>query len=992
MPHYHHPSSHHRGSRPSRSLPVRILKAVWHFLTRPFRIIYRLLKGKRTRKEMLKLITLSFLSFLAFCVLAGFGTIAYFSRDLPDPEKLIDRHVAQSTKIYDRTGEHLLYEISTDQKRTIIRMEDLPPFVPQAVIALEDKTFYEHSGFNFRRLVKAVLYKMVGRSGPGASTLTSQLVKNAILSPEKTIGRKLREMILVFQIERKFSKDEILQLYLNEIPYGGTAYGIEAASNLYFGISAKDLNLAQAALLAAIIQRPSYFKPTGTNVDKLLQRKDVTLRLMAEQGYITEEEREAAAAIQLTFKERREDITAPHFVFYVREQLEEKYGVHLVNQGGLIVKTTLDLDKQNAADEIIKSRVEANKQFNASNAALVSLDVKTGEILAMVGSIDYFNDDVDGQVNVVTRPRQPGSSFKPIVYTLAWQRGYTPSTVLFDVEADFPGSGQVYHPKNYDLKEHGPVSLRKALQGSLNVPAVKLLYLLGVSNVLDFATDLGYTTLGDRSRFGLSLVLGGGEVTLLDHTAAYATFAAEGNYHEPLAILEVKTTDGHVLDTFTPKERRVLDSNIANITSNVLSDNAARAYAFGLNNGLTLPDRQAAAKTGTTNDYRDAWTMGYTPQYATGVWVGNNDFSEMKRGGGSSLAAPIWQAYMRKAHEGVPAQSFTAAKIPVPDKAVLSGISFGVTQVTVDKASGKLATDLTPSSFREERLYVDAHDILHYVDKRNPTGPAPANPEANDPQYKVWEATVQAWIAKRVENNEPIFDLKDQTFPEGIQIVQGLPPSDADDLHVPGNQPRLSIISPIANASLSQRSIMATVDANAPRGIARVEFYIDDILLGTDSSYPYEVNASLKSLSNGFYFLKAIAYDDIDNTAQENLRFQLQSNESFVDMSWVEPENRSQIEKPSTPLTLKFRIESPERLNQITFFAEFTNTHEETLIEAIIGSQTGIISTQWQPTKAGTYRLYPKISLEGSGVLTGPSLTIQIAEPATPPTTATPTP
>lgn len=991
MPHIHHPGHHHTHRR-QRPLPVRIITAVWRFITRPFRIVYRLLKGKRTRKEMIKLGVLGSLSALALVLLIGFGTIAYFSRGLPDPEKLIDRHVAQSTKIYDRTGENLLYEISSDQKRTIILIDELPKYVPQAVIALEDRTFYEHSGFNFQRLVKAVLYKIAGLKGPGASTLTSQLVKNAILSPEQTLTRKLREMIMVFQIERKFNKDQILQLYLNEIPYGSTAYGIEAASNLYFGISAKDLNLSQAALLAAIIQRPTYFSPHGSRVDELLARKDVTLRLMQEQGYITEEEREAASTVELTFKERREDITAPHFVFYVRDQLVQKYGEHLVNQGGLVVKTTLDLEKQKAAEEVIEARIEPNKQFNASNAALVSLDVKTGEIMAMVGSVDYFNDEIDGQVNVVTRPRQPGSSFKPIVYTLAWQRGYTPSTVLFDVEADFPGNGQVYHPKNYDLKEHGPVSLRKALQGSLNIPAVKLLYLLGVSNVLNFAEDLGYKTFADRSRFGLSLVLGGGEVTLLDHTAAYATLAGDGNYREPYALLEVKTTDGHVLDTFGMKERRVIDSNIARITTNVLSDNAARAYVFGLNSGLTLPDRVAAAKTGTTNDYRDAWTMGYTANYATGVWVGNNDFSEMKRGGGSSLAAPIWQAYMRKAHEGVPAESFPAPKINVPDKAVLSGVSFGVKQVTVDKASGKLATDLTPLAFREERLYVDAHDILHYVDKRNPTGPAPANPEANDPQYKVWEAAVQAWITKRVEANEPIFDVKEQQLPEGLQIVQGLPPTEADDLHVSGNQPNLSIITPANDTALSQRSIQATVDANAPRGISRVEFYIDNILLGTDSSSPYELNASLKSFSNGFYFLKAVAYDDIDNAREGTVRIQLQSNETFIDMSWLEPANRSQLELSADPVTLKFRITSADQVNQVTFFSEHINTREEILLEAIISPSAGVLETKWKPSKPGFYRLYPRISLAGTGVVTGPSLNIEVKEPPKPDPAAPTTP
>lgn len=979
MPHPHHISHYHspkhRGSKISR-----FFRAFWRIISRPFRIVWRLLKGRRTNKEMAKLM------FLSGAILAGagalflLGAIAFFSRDLPDPEKLIDRTVAQSTKIYDRTGEHLLYEISGEQKRTVVQVEELPPYIAQAVIALEDRTFYEHSGFNYQRLAKAILYKLIGQSGPGASTLTSQLVKNAILSPEKTLTRKFREWILVFQIERKFSKEQILQMYLNEIPYGSTAYGVEAASNLYFGKSAKDVTLAEAALLAAIIQRPSYFSPYGSHVDALLARKDVTLRLMQEQGFITEEQKQEAQAQELVFKERRENIDAPHFVFYVRDLLEEKYGSNLVNRGGLVVRTTLDYDKQKIAEEVVEGRVEFNKGFNASNAALVSLDTNTGEILAMVGSIDYFNDEIDGQVNVALRPRQPGSSFKPIVYTLAWQRGYTPSTIIFDVNTDFPGTGKVYQPKNYDLKERGPMSLRNSLQGSLNIPAVKLLYLLGVNSVLDFAEQLGYTTFGERSRFGLSLVLGGGEVTLLEHTAAYATLATDGMYREPMALLEVKTNDGQVLDEFKPKEKRVIDENTARITSNVLSDNEARAYVFGTRSGLTLPGRPAAAKTGTTNDYRDAWTMGYVPSMATGVWVGNNDFSEMKRGGGSSLAAPIWNGYMTRALEGVPAQAFAQPQIPVPDKPILSGQGFGVQQVTIDKASGKLATDLTPPSFREEKLFIDAHDILHYVDRRNPTGPAPADPAAADSQYVVWETAVQNWIAARIAANEPIFTKENVQYPEGIELEQGVPPTEFDDVHVEANIPSLSLNSPADGSVLSSRTLFASVEASAPRGISRVEFFLDSTLLSTDSSYPYELNASLKSFPNGFYRLRVIAYDDVDNSREIGVRLQLQSDESFVGMEWETPENGVDIAADRTEVLLSLRLTASEQINQVTFFADDASGNQQ-LLEAIVAPSTRLVKTTWKPAAPGTYRLYAKVSVDGIGVLSSPTLNVQVLPP-----------
>lgn len=983
MPHPHH-ISHYKAPKKHGSKAGRFLRAAGRFVSRPFRVLWRLSKGKRTNKEMAKLLFLVAAIAIGVGALFGLATIAYFSKDLPDPGKLIDRQVAQSTKIYDRTGEHLLYEISGEQKRTVVQVQELPTYIAQAVIALEDRTFYEHSGFNLQRLAKAVMYKLVGRSGPGASTLTSQLVKNAILSPEKTLTRKLREFILVFQIERKFSKEQILQMYLNEIPYGSTAYGVEAASNLYFGKSAKDVTLAEAALLAAIIQRPTYFSPYGTHVDALLDRKDLTLELMQQQGYITEEQKNEAQAQELAFKERRENIEAPHFVFYVRDLLAEKYGEHLVNRGGLVVRTTLDYDKQKIAEEVVEDRVEFNKGFNASNAALVSMDTKTGEILAMVGSIDYFNDEVDGKVNVTIRPRQPGSSFKPIVYTHGWERGYTPSTIVFDVNTDFPGTGKVYQPKNYDLKERGPVSLRNALQGSLNIPAVKMLYLLGVGNVLDFAENLGYTTFGDRSRFGLSLVLGGGEVTLLEHTAAYAALADEGMYHEPMALLEVKTNSGDVLDEFKPKERRVMDANIARITSNVLSDNEARAYVFGTNSGLALSGRPAAAKTGTTNDYRDAWTMGYVPTLATGVWVGNNDFSEMKRGGGSSLAAPIWNGFMTRALEGVPVTAFTAPNIPTPDKPILSGQGFGVQQVTIDKASGKLATELTPASFREEKLYIDAHDILHYVDKRNPTGPAPTDPAAADSQYTVWETAVQQWIASRIANNEPIFTKENVQYPEGIELEQGVPPTEFDDVHTEENRPTVQILTPDDGTVLASRSLFASVEASAPRGVGRVEFYLDSALLATDSLYPFELNASLKSFPNGFYRLRAIAYDDVDNSREAGVRLQLQSEESFVGMEWERPEAGEQVPADQAEVNLRMRITATEQINQVTFFVADESSGEEQLLEAIVAPSSRLLNTTWAPAGPGRYRLFAKVSVEGVGVLTSPMRSVEVLPPPEP--------
>lgn len=986
----HNPHHKTHKKRKKRNFITRFFAVIFRMIGRQFKVLWRVIRPKGGAKAIVKFFVLSGFAGIIFAFLAGIIALGYYGRDLPDPNKLIDRQVAQSTKIYDRTGENLLYEISGEQRRTIVQIEELPPYVPQAVIALEDKTFFQHSGFNYRRLAYAIFLNAIGKRGPGASTLTSQLVKNAILTNERKLSRKLKEWILTYKIEHQFSKDQILQLYLNEIPYGSNVYGIEAASNYYFGKPATDLTLEEAATMAAIIQLPTYYSPYGSHKDALLARKDVTLGLMQEQGYITQEEKDEAMTKELTFKERRENIIAPHFVFHVRELLVEKYGERMVNEGGLVVKTTLDLEKQDLAQEVVTAQAEKNlENYNASNAALVSMDPKTGEILAMIGSVDYFNDEIDGNVNVATRPRQPGSSFKPIVYTYAWQKGYTPSTVLFDVNTDFPGTGKVYQPKNYDLKEHGPISLRKALQGSLNIPAVKLLYLVGVNNVLDFANELGYTTFEDRSRFGLSLVLGGGEVTLLEHTAAFATFANEGMYHDPMAILEVKTNSGQVLDTFEPKERRVIDANIVRITSNVLSDNESRAYTFGLNNPLTLSGRPAAAKTGTTNDSRDAWTMGYTPSLVTGVWVGNNDFSEMKKGaGGSTVAAPIWQAFMNKALQGTPAESFAEANIPVPDKAVLSGKGFGMTLVTVDRASGKLATNQTPNTFRQEKLYIDAHSILYYVRRSDPNGPAPEDPASADSEFERWESAVKAWVENRLAQkaeSEPLFaSLDQQDLPKDFEVVYGLPPTEQDDVHVEANRPSVRITQPSNDTELSSRYINADVVASAPRGISRVEFYLDDTLIHTDSDIPYQASASLKSFPNGFYTFRAVAYDDIDNSAETSIRVRLQSNDQFVNFSWnIDPE-QSILQTDQFPYTLSYSLSSADQINQITFFSVNQQTGREDLVQAIVNPASGTSTMIWPTAPSpGVYKLYPRLSVNRE-IVSGKSITIQVQNPPDP--------
>jgi membrane peptidoglycan carboxypeptidase len=447
---------------------------------------------------------------------------------------------------------------------------------------------------------------------------------------------------------------------------------------------------------------------------------------MVAEGYITQEQADAAKNEVIEFQSiEDQNIKAPHFVFYVQQLLAQEFGEEIISAGGLRVITTLDWEKQQIADDVVHGTNEGNLARGATNAALVSLDAKTGEILAMVGSQDYFNDDIDGQVNVAIQPRQPGSSIKPIVYAAAIEKGYTAETVVYDVNTNFAVSGQAYEPKNYDLQERGPVTLRSALQGSLNIPAVKALYLAGVDTVMKkMEEELGYSTINETLDCGLSLVLGGCEVTLLDHASAYTAFARDGERAIPAAILEVYSSDGEKLFEFKENKQKVWDVQVARVMNNIMSDDASRAPYFGTGSLLTIPGKTVAAKTGTTNDYNDAWMLGYTPSFVTGVWVGNADGTDMNRGaGGSTVAAPIWNQYMRQILADLPNESFKAPD-PLPEdlKGVLNGNLGGQVEIEVDTFSGKLATEFTPESAREKRTYREDHSILHYVYKNNPRG------------------------------------------------------------------------------------------------------------------------------------------------------------------------------------------------------------------------------------------------------------------------------
>lgn len=807
-----------------------------------------------------------FSSTLIVVILAIIILFAWVSKDLPEPGKLLQRLVPESTKIYDRTGEHLLYEIHGDQKRTLVLLEDIPDYTIQAFIALEDKNFYKHKGLSLKHLFKAVVlygFQKIGLYNdlvPGGSTLTQQLVKNSILTNEKTVTRKIKEWILSYQLEKKFTKDEILQLYFNEIPFGSTAYGIESAAQTYLGKNSKNLTLGESAILAAMIQAPTYYSPYGSHQEELFNRQHFVLNEMVNSNFISEEQAQAAKDEKIEFKRSLENIQAPHFVLYVKELLTTQYGERVVEQGGLKVITTLDLYKQNIAEEVLKEQAEKNMEnWNASNAALVSLDPKTGEILALVGSKDFFNEEIDGQVNIALRPRQPGSSFKPIVYTAAWEKGFIPESIVFDVVTKFKTEiGKDYEPHNYDNKEHGPISLRQALQGSLNIPAVKILYLVGVQNVLDFAEKLGYTTFTDRSRFGLSLVLGGGEVKLLEHTSAFGILAREGKKQPTVAILKILDKDNTTIFEQTIGEgEQVIDEKIARITNSVLSDDTARSFIFGSGGVLTLPGRPVAVKTGTTNDYHDAWTIGYTPSLVTGVWVGNNDNSEMKRGAdGSIIAAPIWHNYMQKVLQDTPVENFKKAEYQIPDKPMLNGVNGAQTTVTIDKISGLIATDLTPPHLREIKTYNQFHNILYYIDKNNLLGPMPRE-QSNDPQYEPWEIAVQRWALEQKIN------------------TTSTPPIETDNIHTIANKPSLTILDPWPDQIVSD-NFLVRLEWQTQFPFQKLEFYLDDTLIKTyNQSIPNPFNTQFNfpvNTTNGDHYFKVVVYDQYDNTELDWLK------------------------------------------------------------------------------------------------------------------------
>lgn len=598
----------------------------------------------------------------------------FIFRALPSPNQLTSKTPDVSTKIYDRNG-NLLYKIYRDQDRTIVPITQIPVHVRLATLAAEDAEFYSNPGFSVRGITRAFIEDIQTGSLQGGSTITQQLVKNVLLSPEKSITRKIKEIVLSVEVEATYTKDKILEMYLNQISYGGTAYGIEEASEQYFGKHVQDLDLAEAAYLAGLPKSPTSYSPYGQNPESGFERQREVLHLMVVNKFITQDQETTAEQEKLTFMPPGSQIQAPHFVMYIRQLLVDKYGEDMVEKGGLSVTTSLDLPTQEMAEQVVKEQVAGLKGLDVSNGDALVLDPKTGEVLAMVGSADYFNSSNDGQVNVTLRLRQPGSSIKVVNYAYALSHGYTPATIINDSPITYvtPGSPP-YTPVNYDGQFRGNITLRSALAQSRNIPAIKVLASYGVSNMVQEGRDLGITTWDDPSQYGLSLTLGGGAVTALDLAKVYSTLADAGKRPDIMPILEVRDYKGQILERDTPKTTQILDPRVTFLLTSILSDNGSRSPEFGLNSYLVVKNHpEVAVKTGTSNDLRDNWTVGYNQNYLVLTWVGNNNNSPMSRiASGITGAAPIWNKIISGVLATSPSIDWTVpqgvVKVNCPDK------------------------------------------------------------------------------------------------------------------------------------------------------------------------------------------------------------------------------------------------------------------------------------------------------------------------------------
>ncbi len=823
--------------------------------------------GRRTQGvNYLRFAKFAFVGATILAVLA-FVSVPLLAFTLPSPDQVVRRE-GFSTKILDRNGE-VLYDIFTDERRTPVELPQVPQDLRNATVAVEDKNFYKHKGYDLTAYPRAIFNIFFKGKLQGGSTLTQQLVKNTLLTSERTITRKIKEFVLSVQIESRFNKDDILQMYLNEAPYGGTAWGVESASEIYFGKKVSELNLLESAFLAGLPQRPSAYSPYSSTPEAYKERTKGVLRRMREDGYITrEQEEESVSGIDsLEFQGMGASFKAPHFVQYVQAQLEEKYGERLVQQGGLTVTTTLELPLQEKAQEIVTDEIANAEGLKIGNGAAVVMDSNTGEVLAMVGSKDFNAEDYDGQVNVTLSLRQPGSSLKPFVYLAGLQRGYTASSLFVDALTSFPGGANLpeYKPENYDGKYRGPMQMRYALGNSINVPAVKMVALVGVEEVLDAAYNVGFDSLEPTretlSRVGLSVALGGGEVRLLDLTGGYGVLLNGGRELNPISILKVVDRDGKVLEETKIKEgKEIIEPGHAFILTNILSDNEARTEIFGPNSLLRIPGRQIAVKTGTTNDKRDNWAIGGDPNIVVGVWVGNNDNSPMTNvASGVSGATPIWRKILLATLEGRPVDNFTR-----PDDIV---------EVRVDTVSGYLSHDGFPDRMEyfmkgtepsddvvhqkvklcrgEEKLATPSQVAASDFVEREFVVLREEDPTAAAGTENKWQKGILEWIGTLSSDQRKLYE-----FPTEFCGGGSLAPLNVE------------FIEPRDRDSNLGSKFMVRFTVDSVNEIKEMRLEIDGVLVRSYTGAPYTYDADL---SVGVHTLRAIGVDSKNNESDRKI-------------------------------------------------------------------------------------------------------------------------
>lgn len=811
---------------------------------------------------------------------SSFFIIWFSTLQIPDLSAFEARKVSQSTKIYDRTGEILLYDVHNNSKRTVVAFDDISKNIKNATIAIEDVEFYQHKGIKPTAILRAIIANLTPGSGltQGGSTITQQVIKNAVLTKDKTLTRKLKEWILAIKLEKVLNKDQILNTYLNESPYGGNIYGVEEASKTFFGKSAKDLSIAESAYLGAIPQAPTFYSPYGENKDKLDIRQKLVLQKMKDNGFITNEEYKTALKEKVVFLEKNTTgIRAPHFSLYVKDYLDKKYGESAVEEDGLKVITTLDYGFQEKAEKVISRFAPTlSSSFNASNTAMVAIDPKTGDILTMVGSRNYFDKEIQGNFNIATAYRQPGSTFKPFVYATAFMKGYTPDTILFDVKTEFSTKCTVegipknptddpkkvcYSPENYDDIYEGPETLKKALAHSRNIPAVKTLYLAGINDSIATAEAMGITSLRDPQRYGLTLVLGGGEVSLLELTSAYGVFANDGIRNPYRSILRIEDSKGNVLEESRTNPTQAIPSQPARQITDILSDPAVMLDS--LSPIISNLNRQVAIKTGTTNDFRDVWVEGYTPNIVVGAWAGKNDNSPMDKKVAGLIIAPVWGAFMAEINSSLEKESF---KKPEPEsdelKPVLRGIWKGGISYKIDSISKKIATDLTPKELQQEIVFPNVHTILHWVNKDNPKGEVPKDPKL-DSQYDYWEYGVRNWFNTWAQTNP--------SFKE-TSIVDI--PTATDDIHTLENSPKTTILSPKQGDIVNQKSrVFIKINSVGKYPLKKSELYINNKYIISNERDPYSLSFIPEDIGNSQEktIIKVISYDTILNKSESSV-------------------------------------------------------------------------------------------------------------------------